>query len=55
MIRGSGLYIRKIILSILLFSGVTFSLYSQGTSIGGVINEYMDVVADRNPRQCYCE
>ena len=45
MIRGSGFNIRKIILSLLFFSGVTFSLYSQGTSIGGVINEYMHVVS----------
>jgi gliding motility-associated-like protein len=45
MIRGSGFNIRKVILSILLFSGATSSLLSQGTPIGGVINEYMDVVS----------
>ena len=44
--RGrSGINIRKIILSLLFLSGVTHSVYSQGTAIGGVINEYMDVVA----------
>ena len=44
--RGrSGINIRKIIFSILFLSGVTHSVYSQGTSIGGVINEYTNVVA----------
>ena len=44
--RGkSDINIRSLILSLLFLSGVTLPVYSQGTSIGGVINEYMDVVA----------
>ncbi len=45
MIRGSGIYSRKILLILLFLSGVTVSGFSQGRSIGGVINEYMDVVS----------
>ncbi len=42
MIRGFGFDIRKIILSLLFYSGVTLSLFSQ-THIGGVINQYSHV------------
>jgi hypothetical protein len=45
MFREAVHNIRKVVLGLLLFSEVTFSLYSQGTSIGGIINEYASVVA----------
>lgn len=45
MIKGSGCNINKIVLSLLILSLLTVSLYSQGTEISGVINEYRHVVA----------
>ncbi len=41
---GSRFNIRKVVLSLLFISGVAFHLYSQGTSIGGVINQYVRVI-----------
>jgi gliding motility-associated-like protein len=49
MVRGSDLDIRKILLSLLLLSGVSHSLFSQGTSIGGIVNGYMHVTAVNVP------
>ena len=45
MIKGSGCNIPKIVISLLILSALTAGLYSQGTTIGGVINEYRHVVA----------
>lgn len=45
MIRGLGFNTGKILLFFFFLSGVTVSTDAQGTSIGGVINQYMDVVA----------
>jgi gliding motility-associated-like protein len=45
MITGFDFNIRKIILSLLLVSGVTFSLISQEAHIGGVVNDYQQVVS----------
>jgi len=45
MIKGSGCNIPKIVISLLILSALTAGLYSQGTTIGGVINEYRQVVA----------
>jgi len=45
MIGGSGFNIRKILLIVLFVSGVASSLYSQGTHIGGVINQYIQVIS----------
>lgn len=49
MLRGPGLNIRKAVLNLLCISAISFSLHSQGTSIGGVINEYTNVVAIPGP------
>ena len=45
MIRGSDCNIKKMILSLLILSGLTASLFSQDKQISGVINVYRQVTS----------
>ena len=49
MVSGSRINIRITVLSLLFFSGVTYSIFSQGTTIGGIVNEYIHVVSINGP------
>lgn len=43
MIVRSGIYIRKVILSLLILTGLASGLYSQDKKIGDIVNIYKRV------------